>query len=91
MFVDVSKTRKWSWDSANSKHGNEIGVSGQKLKLSNIGIDLHIQSPLPSEWHQCLDLQFCSMFFLIIYHVFFLFMFFFFVVDVVEMKWLKSP
>ena len=43
MFVDVSKTRKWSWDSTNSKHGNEIGVSGQKLKLSSISIELRVE------------------------------------------------
>ena len=72
----------------NSKHGHEIGVGGQKLKLSNIGIEIHVGSPLPSKWHQCLDLQVCSVFFLIIYCVFLLFMFFFFVMDVVEMKWL---
>ena len=45
MFEGVSKTRKWSWDSSNSKHGDEIGdeigVSGQKLKLSSIGIEIH--------------------------------------------------
>ena len=58
------------------------------MKLSNIGIELHVGSSLPSEWHQCLDLQVCSVFFLIIYCVFLLFMFVFFVVDVVEMKWI---
>ena len=58
------------------------------MKLSNIGIELHVGSPLPSERHRCLDLQVCFVFFLIIYCVFLLFMFFFFVVDVVEMKWL---
>ena len=88
MLEDTSKKSKWNWNSGNSKHGDEIGVSGQKLKMTNIGIELHVGSPLPSDWHQCLDLQVCSMFFLIIYCVFFLFMFFFFVVDVVEMKWL---
>ena len=88
MFVDICKKSKWSWNSDNFKHGDEIGVGGQKLKLSNIGNELHVGSPLPSEWNQCLELQVCSMFFLIIYCVFLLFMFFFFVVYVVEMKWL---
>ena len=31
MLEDTSK--KWSWNSSNSKHGDEIGVSEQKLKL----------------------------------------------------------
>ena len=43
MFEYVSKTRKWSWDSSNSKHGDEIGVGGQKLELSSIVIELHIE------------------------------------------------
>ena len=43
MFEDVSKMRKWSWDLANSKHGDDICVSGQKLKLSSIGIELHVE------------------------------------------------
>ena len=73
MFEYISRKRKWSWNSGNSKHGDEIGVGGDKMKLSNIGIELHVGwSPLPSEWHQCLDLQVCSVFFLIIYCVFFL-------------------
>ena len=55
MFEDISKKRKWSWNSCNSKHGDEIGVDGWKLKLSSIGIEIH--SPLPPEWKQCLDLQ----------------------------------
>ena len=49
MLEDTSKKSKWSWNSGNSKHGDEIGVSGQKLKLSNIGIEVHVGSPLPSE------------------------------------------
>ena len=49
MFEDVSKKRKWSWNLGNSKHGVEISVSGQKLKLSNIGIEIHVKSPLPPE------------------------------------------
>ena len=49
MFEDISKNIKWSWNSYNSKHGDEIGVGGQKLKLTNIGIELHVGSPLPSE------------------------------------------
>ena len=31
----ASKKSKWSWNSGNSKHGDEIGVGGQKLKLSS--------------------------------------------------------
>ena len=46
MFEDSSKKSKWSWNSGNSKHGDEIGVSGQKLKLSNIGIELQVESPM---------------------------------------------
>ena len=72
MLEDTSKKSKWSWNSGNSKHDDEIGVGGQQLKLSNIGIELHVGYPLPSAWHQCLDLQVCSLFFLIIYCVFFL-------------------
>ena len=34
--------KKSTWTS-NSKYGDEIGVGGQKLKLSNIGIDLHVE------------------------------------------------
>ena len=49
MLEDTSKKTKWSWISGNSKHGDEIGVGGQKLKLTNIGIELHVGSPLPSE------------------------------------------
>ena len=56
MFEDVSKKRKQSWNSGNSKHGDEIGVGGQKLKLSNIGIELQVESPLPPEWKKCLEL-----------------------------------
>ena len=41
MLEGTSKKGKWSWNSSNSKHGDEIGVGGQKLKLSNIGIELH--------------------------------------------------
>ena len=55
MLEDASKKSKWSWNSGNSKHGDD-GVGGQKLKLPNIGIELHIGSPLPSEWHQYLGL-----------------------------------
>ena len=47
MLEDTSKKSKWSWNSVNSKHGDEIGVGGQKLKLSNIGIELHVESPPP--------------------------------------------
>lgn len=57
MFEEVSRKRKWCWNSGNSKHGDEIGVGGQKLKPSGIGIELHVESPLPPEWQQCLDLQ----------------------------------
>ena len=59
MVEDTSKKSKWSWNSGNSKHCDEIGVGGQKLKLSNIGIELHVVSPLPPEWKQCLELQVC--------------------------------
>ena len=48
MLEDTSKKSKWSWNQGNSKHGDDIGVGGQKLKLSNIGIELHVGSPLPS-------------------------------------------
>ena len=51
MFEDTYNKSKWNWNSSNSKHGDEIGVGGQKLKLENIGIELHVGSPLPSEWH----------------------------------------
>ena len=78
MLEDTSKKSKWSWNSGNSKLCDEIGVNGQKLKLSNIGIELHVESPLPPEWQQCLDLQVSSLilFFLITYYVYLLFMFF---------------
>ena len=33
MFEDASKKSKWSWNSGNYKHGGEIGVSEQKMKL----------------------------------------------------------
>ena len=46
------------WNSNDYKHGDEIGVGGQILKLSSIGIELHVESSLPLEWKQCLDLQF---------------------------------
>ena len=59
MLEYASKKSKWSWNSGNSKLCDEIGVSGHKLKLSNIGIELHVESPLPPEWEQCLDLQVC--------------------------------
>ena len=36
MFKDISKMRKWSWNSGNSKHGDEIGVGEQKSKLPGI-------------------------------------------------------
>ena len=36
---------------------SEIGVGVQKSKLPGIGIELHVESPLPPEWKQCLDLQ----------------------------------
>ena len=47
MFEDISKKIKRRWNSGNSKHGDEIDVSGHKLKISSIGIELHIESPLP--------------------------------------------
>ena len=56
ILEDTSKKSKWSWNSGNYKHGDEIGVDGQKLKLSNIGIELHVESPLPPKWKQCLDI-----------------------------------
>ena len=40
MLEDASKKSKWSRNSGNSKHGDEIGVGGQKLKLTNIGCHL---------------------------------------------------
>ena len=40
MLEDTSKKSKWNWNSGNSKHGDEIGVGGQKLKLTNIGCHL---------------------------------------------------
>ena len=49
MLEDASKKSKWSWNSGNSKLCDEIGVGGHKLKLSNIGIELHVESPLPPE------------------------------------------
>ena len=36
MLEDATKKSEWSWNSRNSKHGDEIGVGGQKFKLSNI-------------------------------------------------------
>ena len=59
MLEDASKKSKWSWNSGNSKHGDDIGVGGKKLKLLSIGIELYVKSPLPPEWQQCLDLQVC--------------------------------
>ena len=59
MLEDASKKSEWCWNSCNSKHGDEIGVGGHKLKWSNIGIELHVESPLPPEWQQFLDLQVC--------------------------------
>ena len=59
MLEDASKKSKWSWNLGNYKHGDENGVGGQKLKLSSIGVELHVESPLPLEWQQCLDLQVC--------------------------------
>ena len=59
MLEDTSKKSKQSWNSGSSKHGDDIGVNGQKLKVSNICIKLHVESPLPPESHQCLDLQVC--------------------------------
>ena len=29
------------------------------MELSSIGIELHVEYPLPPEWKQCLDLQVC--------------------------------
>ena len=49
MFEEVSRKSKWNWNSGNSKHGDEIGVGGSKLKLLNIGIELHVESPLPPQ------------------------------------------
>ena len=49
MFEYVSKKRKWSWNSGKYKHGDENCVGRQKLKLSSIGIELHVESPLPPE------------------------------------------
>ena len=57
MFEDISKKRKWSWNSGNSKHGDDIGVGGEKLERLGIDIELHGESPLPPECQQCLDLQ----------------------------------
>ena len=34
-------------ESKHSEHGDDIDVGGHKLKLSSIGIELHIESPLP--------------------------------------------
>ena len=42
MFEYVSKKIKWSWKLGNSKHGDEIGVGGQKLKQSkNVEFQIH--------------------------------------------------
>ena len=49
MLEDTSKKSKWNWNSSNYKHGDEIGVGGQKLKLLSIAIELHVESPLPQE------------------------------------------
>ena len=40
MFEDMSKKRKWSWNSGNSKHGDEIGFGRKKSKLLGIGIEI---------------------------------------------------
>ena len=85
MFEEVYTKRNWSCNLENSKHGDEIGVGGEKMKLSIISTELHVQSPLPLEWQQCLDLQVCFLlfFFFITYCVFILFMVFL-IVDVIE-------
>ena len=44
MLEDTSKKSKWNWNLGNSKHGDEIGVDGQKFKLLSIGIELHVES-----------------------------------------------
>ena len=44
MLEDASKKSKWSWNSHNSKLGDQFGVGGQKLKLSNIGVELPLQN-----------------------------------------------
>ena len=85
MFEDVSKKRKWSWNPCNSKHGDEIGVSGHKLKLSSIGIELHVESPLPLECQQCLYLEVCFLLlFFLDYILRFSFIHGFFVVVAIE-------
>ena len=77
MLEDASKKSKWIWNSGNSKLCDEIGVGGHKLKLSNICIELHVESPLFPKWQQCLDLQVCFLLFFFNYLLcFFLFMFF---------------
>ena len=43
MFEGISKKINWNWNSTNSKHGDEIGVSGHKLKQSSIGVELHVE------------------------------------------------
>ena len=43
MFEAVSKKRTRSWNLGKYKHGDEIGVGGQKLKRSSIGIELHVE------------------------------------------------
>ena len=58
MLEDTSKKSKWSWNSHNSKHGDEIGVSGQKLKLLKIGIKLPLQYGSNVQT-LCLYLQIC--------------------------------
>ena len=40
MFEDMSKKRTWSWNSSNSKRGDDIGVDRKKSKLLGIGIEL---------------------------------------------------
>ena len=85
MFEDVSKKTKWSRNSSNSKHGDDIGVGGDKLKLSSIGIELHVESPLPPEWKQCLDLEVCFLLlFFLDYILCFSFIHGFFVVVAIE-------
>ena len=44
MLEDPYKKSEWSWNSGNSKHVDENGVGGYKLKLSNTGDELHVES-----------------------------------------------
>eukprot|EP01018_Ginkgo_biloba_P018191 Gb_27099 [translate_table: standard] len=53
---DGSKKRKMEWNSSNSEW-NSICNDGQKLSNSILGVELHLKSPLPPDWEQCLDLQ----------------------------------